>query len=355
MIQDFIHWWFGQLSSLAPAGWRETGSESQDCIVLSEDGAAFTAVARRRGATQTLGRFDADQQGAAMLAAAVGRLGARQLPIVLSPPASQALRKTLLLPRAAQRSLGQALEFEMERETPFRSDEIVWHYRVRRQDNAHDRIEVELLLVPRYAIARVCEFLHAAGLRAVAVEIAGGNGSLSRVGLQPHGSGDDRTARRVSLALAGAAGVLAVTAAVLPFARVGLALVEARSEVARLQTVGNDTVALRQEIEHLSEAQRLIAAERARVRDPLQVLAAATQALPDSTYLTEFSLRGEQATMVGLSPSAANLIAVLSAAPPFRDPAFAAPVVRPEGGKMELFTIRTQLDPTKAELSTTAE
>ena len=141
----------------------------------------------------------------------------------------------------------------------------------------------------------------------------------------------------------------AVVAIVTPFARVGSALMTTRGEVARLQPVGNETMALRQEIDRLSQAQRHITAERARVRDPLQVLAAATRALPDSTYLTDFSLRGDQATMVGLSPSAANLIAVLSVAPPFRDPAFSAPVLRPDGGRIELFTIKTQLDPTVSE------
>lgn len=349
MIQEFFHWWLGQLSSLAPAGWCDVGAQAQDCIVLSEDGAAYAAIVRRRGATQMLGRFDSDQRGADMLRVAVGRLGTRPLPVVLSPPAAQALRKTLLLPRAAQRNLRQALEFEMERETPFRADEIVWQYRIRRQDSPHDRIEVELLLVPRYAIARTCDFVQAAGLRTVAVETVAGDGRSLRISLQEQDSGEGRDKRRVNLALAGAAIVLAIVAVAVPFVRVGLALVAARSEVARLQKVGDETVALRQDIDRLSQAQRFIAMERARVRDPLQVLAAATQALPDSTYVTEFSLRGEQATMVGLSPSAANLIPVLSAGAPFRDPTFGAPVVRPEGGKMELFTIKVQLDPTSAE------
>lgn len=284
-----------------------------------------------------------------MLRAAVDRLGTRLLPVILSPPAAQALRKTLLLPRAVQRNLRQALAFEMARETPFRADEIVWQYRIGRRQDSHDRIEVELLLVPRYAIARICDFAQAAGLRAMAVETVAGDGCSLRISLQERDSGEGRDKRRVNQALAGAAAVLAIGAVAVPFARVGLALVEARGDVARLQKVGDETVALRQDIDLLSQAQRFITMERARVRDPLQVLAAATQALPDSTYLTEFSLRGEQATMVGLSPSAANLIPALSAGASFRDPTFGAPVVRPEGGKMELFTIKVQLAPTSAE------
>jgi general secretion pathway protein L len=89
--------------------------------------------------------------------------------------------------------------------------------------------------------------------------------------------------------------------------------------------------------------------ERARVRDALHVLAAATQALPDNTYLTEFSLRSEQARLVGFSPSAANLIKVLAETAPFRDPTFGAPVVHPDNGKLEMFTIRVMLDPTNGE------
>ena len=95
-----------------------------------------------------------------------------------------------------------------------------------------------------------------------------------------------------------------------------------------------------------SSAAATVAGQYDQYRDPLTVLAAATAALPDSTYLTEFTLHGDHATLVGLSPSAARLIEILAKTPPFRDPTFGAPVVRPRGKTLELFTINATVAPT---------
>jgi hypothetical protein len=49
--------------------------------------------------------------------------------------------------------------------------------------------------------------------------------------------------------------------------------------------------------------------------------------------------------MNGQSAGAAKLISALSVDPTFKDPAFAAPVTRLEGGKIDIFSISAEARP----------
>ncbi len=315
-----------------------------DCILISDDQAMLTAATRHRGRLQPLGRFEADRQGAAALGAAIGHTGKRPLPAIISPSTSQTLSKVISLPLVARRNLARVLEFEMDHETPFCADDVFWCYRVQRLDRVAERLDVELVLVRRQTVEKVRGLVEAAGLRLDALEVQDSSGRRNRIGLSDGAAREGSKAPRVNVGLAGLLALLAIAAVVLPFVRLEQALGGTRAEVDRLHGIAVEATTLRKQIQQLTSAARFLASERSRVRNPLMVMAAATRALPASSYLTEFSLRGDHAVLVGLSPSAANLIPALASTKPFRDATFGAPVVRPDGNKLELFTINAALD-----------
>jgi general secretion pathway protein L len=63
------------------------------------------------------------------------------------------------------------------------------------------------------------------------------------------------------------------------------------------------------------------------------------------TSLTDLSLQGNDLTIDGQSSNAAGLIAILAAAPKFRNPGFTAPVTRAFSGKADLFSIHATVAP----------
>lgn len=346
MIQVFLSWWIEQLSALVPDRLRGFGRRTADAVVLALEDTAVVATVRRRGHVEALGRFDKDRRGATALTSALERLRSRRPDVVFQPPPGQVLRKMMSFPLVARRNLRQVLEFEMSHETPFGADEVVWDYRIRRQDRASGRLDVELMFIPRGIFEALRGHVRDAGLSGGAVEICDGDGAPSRIDLDHAAPGMSGGGHRLAVAVAALFLLLASAAAALPFVRLEQSLVALREESQRLHEAAATTLAMKKEIERLSRADNFFAAERLRVRDPLVVTAAATRTLPNDTYLTELSLHGDRMTVVGLSPSAAGLIAALSATKPFRDPAFGAPVVRPEGNKLELFTINANLEPT---------
>lgn len=65
-----------------------------------------------------------------------------------------------------------------------------------------------------------------------------------------------------------------------------------------------------------------------------------TKALPDSAWITDFTLNDDVLTFSGFADSAAGLISTLDASPLFAEPAFTSPVVRIPGQAGERFTIK---------------
>lgn len=75
----------------------------------------------------------------------------------------------------------------------------------------------------------------------------------------------------------------------------------------------------------------------------VRVWAELTHLLPDTTWLTDLSAKGDDLTITGFSASAAELIQPLDASPLFSAPEFAAPVVKVPGQEGEHFTISAKI------------
>src|ERR1051325_2271629 len=183
MFREFFRWWFGQLSELLPERWRGATSGGGDALLISPtgphcDGTEAVVVSLRRNGRETpLGRFRAPPsapRGDARLISPPGphcggteavvvslRRNGRETPLgrfglaasalgdiprpsgkpaVLRVGESDVLGKTLSLPLAAERQLEQVLAFEMDRETPFKPDELFWTHRIDRRDRQTGQI-----------------------------------------------------------------------------------------------------------------------------------------------------------------------------------------------------------------------
>jgi len=333
MILVFMRWWFDQLADLVPASVRRRFRRPPDAVLLDGSASELTMSVRRRGVERPL--------GSVRQARGVGkRRGGLPDLVLLRPPAHAVLRKRLRLPAVALGHLRRALGYEMERETPFAADELHWDYRVIRQDAEAAQLEIEMVLVPRAALTPVLAQAATASLTPTALEIAE---DAAAHWLIPLAEASRRRLDRVTGFLVATTAVLLLLVLGLPWLRQQEALetVEARLETTRAHAA--DAATLRGEIDKLADAADFIAAERRRAGRPLAILAAATRALPDDTYLSAVSLHGSRVIFNGYAPNASGLIARLADAPVFRNPVFTAPVVREPGSGLETFAIDVSL------------
>jgi general secretion pathway protein L len=345
MVREFFAWWVEQLADLLPQQLRQSAFTATDALVITPIGPlgrgveAVAASLRRNGKETPLGHFGLGAVGLSELPRMAGRM------IVLRLGEADVLRKTVTLPVAAERELGQVLAFEMDRETPFRAEELYWNHRVAAADRQNGRLSVHLSLVPKVNLDPLLGALGQIGIRPRRVEIADGPDEGLFLPLNGDGIGGHRASSRLLWPAAACCAILAFAAVVTPFVRQELALASYERQIAGGRAAAAEADSLRREIDRLSGSAGFIESDREKAGRPLVVLAAATRVLPDDTYLTEMELRQRKATLSGRSAGAARLIAALAADGEFHNAAFSAPVTRLEALKAELFTINAEVGP----------
>jgi len=305
-------------------------------------GRGIEAVAiglRRNGRETPLGRFGLGATDLAELPRKTGRTA------VLRLSEQDVLGKTVTLPLAAERELEQVLGFEMDRETPFKAEEIYWNHQIDGVDRQNARLSVRLVLLPKANLAPLLTALGQFGIRPRRAEIADGPDAGAYLPLEGDGGRTHRASHRLIWSVAVCCAILGVAAVVTPFVRQGRALASLDQQIAVGRTAAAEADSLRQEIDRLTGSADFVESERDKAGRPLAVLAAATRVLPDDTYLTEMELQKRKVTLTGRSAAAARLIGPLAADGSFRNPGFAAPVTRVEALHTELFTINAEVAP----------
>jgi general secretion pathway protein L len=305
-------------------------------------GRGIEAVAiglRRNGRETPLGRFGLGATDLAELPRKTGRTA------VLRLSEQDVLGKTVTLPLAAERELGQVLGFEMDRETPFKAEEIYWNHQIEGVDRQNGRLSVRLVLLPKANLAPLLTALGQFGIRPRRAEIADGPDAGAYLPLEGDGGRTYRASHRLIWTAAVCCAILGVAAVVTPFVRQEGALASLDQQITVGRTAAAEADSLRQEIDRLAGSADFVESERDKAGRPLAVLAAATRVLPDDTYLTEMELQKRKVTLTGRSAAAARLIGPLAADGSFRNPGFAAPVTRVEALHTELFTINAEVAP----------
>jgi general secretion pathway protein L len=341
MLRDFLLWWARQLLALLPHRLLQDVALT-DALVVSVDGtrdAPIMQIAlRRRRREILLGRFRVDEAGQRAARAAIRQ---RSRHVVLRPDPSTVLQRNVVLPLAAGREIARVLGYEMDRLTPFTAEEVFWSATVEHRDRAGGRLELRLSLVPKAMLRPVLAAIDGMGLALSAIEAMNSDGTKRQIDL--------RTAsprRRSSVAVAwGAAGALALVAIATPFVTQSLARSSIETRIGALQPQVAQVEALRRRLAAGSAGNDVIAAERARIGDTLQVLATVTDLMPDDTVLTNLSLRQGNLSISGRSLAAPRLITAMAADPTIRNPSFAAPMTRTPDGKADAFVIRAELNP----------
>jgi len=344
MLGMFTEWWCREISSLvrlSPAAVAPgTGHDLVVEMLHVEDGQspAVRLIRRPAGGLGIAGDFRLDPAGLDRLARMTAA-AKRPLRGLLRPPPGSVLHKELNLPLAAEAELRRVVSYEMDRETPFAADEVYWDAVVAERDRTHGRLHVSLSLVPRVLVDGTIVPLRAAGLEIAAIAAAARGDQAGVIDLPR--SEDARKQQRQRWIIRGgvvAAGlVLLVT---LPFVVQMLAMARVEARITAIEPQFVEAQARTDGRPHGPVAQEL-----ARVGDALAILATVTAAIPDHSYLTDFSLKARRLTLIGHSTAATDLLAAVAGHPGLRNAAFAAPVTREAGSGVESFTISLEAAP----------
>ncbi len=332
----FFRWWIRQLAGLASARLLPLYVETGEAAVLEIADDAFALHVRRRGISTCVAEGALADLKPAMESVA----DLPELRLLRIPP-QHVLRKRVSLPLAVRRDLKTVLAFEIDRETPFEQAEVYWNYSLAGQA-VKDRLEVDLIVMPRRAGDILAEMAQAYGFVPAALEAANDGRSPTLLWLEtPNLLRYFRLPARAKPYMAAVYGAAAALL-IIPFAVQQGRLFLADGSIAALESQAHAASALN------AAANRRMAAltfmgQAHHGDSALQILASATRALPDDSYLTSFSVHDGHVTMAGSSEAAAKLIGALATSRAFRDPVFDSAVLQGESDDQEKFTISARL------------
>lgn len=350
----FLAWWGASLAAWLPEGWRRVLGLGAGRLLL-QPGTEGVQLRLQQGAElRDLARLPApsDDDIAGPLAAGTGDplarvLSARaaDLPRALLLPAAVALRREMTLPAAAAERLRDVVGFEIDRQTPFTADAVVYDVRVLRRRAA--QLDAELVAVPRQAMEGQLLRLGPLAGTLGGVDVAGADGVPLGINLLPaerrHRRPDPWRVWNWGLAAVAVVGLGLALWQVLHNRTQAADALEQRLE--RDAAPARRAAAQRQQLVSLIEGQAFLDNARRARPAAVEVIDELARRLPDGTYLEKLAIEEERLTLIGLSNEAPALIGRLQGSPLWRSPALTGALQPDPASGRDRFTLSADIGP----------
>jgi general secretion pathway protein L len=311
-IGSFFRWWLGELKQAMPASWQARLQHAMRRVTLTLDGETLLVGADENRRDSHLESFTLSED-AKLQRQQIGDLleqhELQEAPRFLLLDRRSVLSKDIKLPQAAEANLAQVLNFEMDRQTPFKASNVYFDWKITDRVSTPGQLQLRLFLAPRPEVERAIEILSARGVALSGVDVVD-NGTTQGLNLLP---AEQRVRvvnprARLNLALGVACVVLlAVVMAQSLYLR-SHQIRELEQAIEDVQGEARKVTNIRKQIEDTGEAAGFLATRRAASPLAIELLADITGILPDDTYLDRLVIGEDSVQMQGKSKNAQQLI-----------------------------------------------
>lgn len=323
-LPAFLHWWGGELTALLPLRLREWVRRGPDVLWL--DVHAGIATIRRARTRATLANIAADLpedvQRAQFFEACRG-IDPDDRRLLLVVPASQVLARRLVMPAAAAVDPRRVAGYEIDRQTPFKPEQVYYDVRVSRDPAPAAHVALDLIVAPKSELDPVLERLAALGAAPDAIDVQAADDTLAGVDLLPPARRPRRPDKRRRangvLAVACVLLVVLVLSQWLDNRRAALATMQADVDAMRAKATQSEQ--LRAQLTGAIAASRFLVKRKAETPPPLAVLDDLTRRLPDNAWLDMLTLDDSGGLDIkGEAAKAAALVDTLGSSKVLQEP-----------------------------------
>lgn len=292
-LPAFLRWWGGELAAIAPVGvrdWLRRGPE-----VLWLDAADGHVRVRHAGTRRALASIDStlpeDVQRATFAEACQG-IDPADRRLLMVVPAAQVLVRRLLMPAAAAADPRRVAGYEIDRQTPFKADQVYFDVHTSRDPAPRGQVALDLVVVPKSVLDPLLARLALLGAQPDAVDVEMDDGVLAGVDLLPRSRRPRRAdrRRRANWMLAAVGVVLAILVLSQWLDNRRAALARMQDEVAALRAQAAQSEQLRAQLTGAIAASRFLVKRKADNPSALAVLDDLTRRLPDNAWLQALTL-----------------------------------------------------------------
>lgn len=350
-IPAFFSWWGNELLRTLPPRWRGLLSERSDTLLLERADRELIVWRERGSDTPTeFGRISLDipaEEQAAEFARLRARIENPALRTVLCIDNNRVLRRNVALPAAAETNLRQVLSFEMDRQTPFKADQVYFDSRVVSRDASGRNMQVELVLIPRSQLDEEIAVVAGGALPMDGIDTWQRDQGHQRrhVNLLPA----ERRSRRRSLRAPIIAG-LGLLAIILLGSNMAMSLANRsqavelmRADVDRMDTTARKVRSEKQVLVDSIAGANFLAEKKRTTVPTVALIDDLTRRIPDNTFIERLNVENNQVQLQGQSSEAAKLIGLLSDSPYIGNPTFQGPIQPDARSGKERFQITADL------------
>jgi general secretion pathway protein L len=308
--------------------WRDRLGGHSEALLLEVRDNDIVVLRERNQSVTEFGRIGLDLPEEAR-AAEIRRLQARienpGVRTIFCLPESKALTRSMTLPAAAEENLRQVLTFEMDRQTPFKADQVYFDSRVAAREAATRSLRVELVVLPRALLDPQLAAVAGNQIQFDGVDVRSDDaaGGVRRgVNLLPA----ERRARRRDMRLPINLGLLALAVILLVFNMSesldnrASAVQTMQAEVEKAAVAAREVLELKKTLQDSINGANFLAEKKRNGPLVIALLDDLAARLNDDTYLERLSIENNQIQLQGQSKEAAGLISVLSASPFLANP-----------------------------------
>jgi len=347
-VERFFSWWGRELSWFVPDFLKDHGLPASKLLWLEVT--PLSAIFRRirGGRMEEVGQIDLSQADPVAEKIAFDKFSARlrkKQPVGILVKSEQVLNKQVSLPLAARDNLEQVLQFEMDRQTPYRYDRVFSYFR--ELGVKGDQLQVELAVVPRHAVdhglSKIREWelnLHGIGVAGEVVKKANYRNFYPKALRPPAG--------RIWPVLYGCMGLVsvAIVAAilVLPIWQKRAQAISLMPQVAKAEREAKAAAALKEKLNANMAWHNHLLEQRLSTVPAVVLIEEVTRLLPDNTWLQSFDIRDKEVMLQGESTSPSRLIGIFEKSQSMHDATFRAPLVKIRDD-LQRFQISAQIKP----------
>src|SRR5882672_9534482 len=257
----------------------------------------------------------------------------------------QVLFRSLDFPKQAVDFLDGMIRSQIDRLTPWTADDVVFGWSPP-STIANERVELTLAATSKHEIQPLVQLAGGLGAASIAAfaETPAVEGAPKRIRVfdkSLRGTlGRSVNVPRILRVVLLSAGVAAAASLILA-ASIGSVLDSEQQQLQR--RISERRASLRLNSNAGGSALSLLAKRKQTSPSSVMVLEALSQALPDSTYVTELRIEGEKVQVVGMTQDAPSLIRLMERSPQFARATFFAPTTRAPNDPGERFHIEAHI------------
>ena len=330
-LNDLSAWWLSGLRDLAPVALIRRLHRERDRIIIHIDADTATVVhldPKQADAEKTF-RFPWQDSHDAEYQTTVTWLksacGPRARPIAWLPDAS-IVSKIISLPAAAEENLYEVVGFEIDRQTPFKAENVYFDCAVVARDEVQQTLRVRLDIALREDVDRSLDPIKAWGIDPE--EAIFGPHETPKAQIKLH-SQSLRTARLTTagnFVVAVVALLLLIAASTIPLYQAQKTLARLQEQIAQVRERATEVAQMRNELERADHGVGFLVKKRRQTPLAIESFDALSRLVPDDAWVNRLELSKGQITVQGEAKAATVMIEQLEASARFSEAKFTSSV-----------------------------